>query len=223
MGPTPGRARWIEVAVLAFAALMLAVGGWAAAAAVGRQHVLAAFTTDLAGRSAAQRTNIALSVARLDGVVVPRGAAFSFNEVVGQRLLEQGYEKAPAFEGGGVSMVAGGGVCQVSSTVYNAALLAGMRILERSPHVSAVRSVGRGRDAAVLYGKWDLRWSNPYPFTVCVRGRVQGDRLVVEILGARPRPVTVSVTEDVARTGTAQTWRRVGARTELISEDRYLP
>lgn len=214
------------VLVLALAALLLLGGGWIAAARAGRECVLAAFTTDLSNRSEAQRVNIRRALARLDGRVIVAGGSFSFNDAVGQRLLEEGYVPAPAYERGGVADVPGGGICQLSSTLYNAVLLAGMRIDERSPHLRAVRSVGPGRDATVLFGKWDLRWTNPHPFAVRLRGNAAGERLVVEIRGSRPLPDPVSV--EVERVAAAdglrvQTWRRTGGRVEMVAEDRYLP
>lgn len=213
---------------LGLMSLLLLVGAFAAAEMAGRAHVLAAFTTDLSGRSQAQRTNIRAAAARLDGVTVPAGHTFSFNDVVGRRVLEQGYERAPAFEQGGVADVAGGGICQVSSTVYNAALLAGMRIVERSPHMRPVQSVGPGRDATVLYGKWDLRFVNSSDAAVRLRARVVGERLIVEVVGARPLQSAMKLTvERVASAGApgglrVRTWRTCDGKRECISEDTYL-
>lgn len=210
--------------VLALAAFLLLAGGWAASARLGRRYVLASFTTDLSERSPAQRHNILTAMARIDGTVLVPGAAFSFNRTVGPRCFQDGYDAAPAMQHGGIVDTAGGGICQLSSTLYNAALLAGLSILERSPHAETIYSVGPGRDATVLYGKWDLRFADPYRFTVELRLHAAGDRLVASVLGTHPRPCPVEVS--VERLGgpgvCVQTWRRIGSRSELISEDRYL-
>lgn len=205
-------------------ALALVAGSVAAARWIAAEHVLAAFTTDLANRSDAQRANIVTALARIDGGIVMPGASFSFNQTVGRRCLEEGYERAPGYVDNRVADTTGGGICQLSSTVYNAALLAGLRIDERAPHARRVRSVGLGRDATVVYGRCDLRFTNPYMFPVKLRARAVGERLVVEVTGSRPLPAPVSVRVEEARAAggvEARTWRRVGDREEMVSADVY--
>ena len=215
------RAAW----VMALAGMVLLGAVVAGLARLGREVVLASFTTGVAGRSEAQRNNIALGVARLDGVIVPSRAVFSFNEAVGARVLEAGYERAPALTFRGVRDTPGGGICQLSSTLYNAALLAGLDIIERWPHLRPVASVGPGRDATVEHGRFDLRVRNPHPFAVRLAGRLEGERLVVEIRGGTPlpRPISVRVecSSEMGRLVRVCTWRRVGEREERMSSDLY--
>lgn len=211
-------------------ALALVLGAAASARWIGTQVALASFTTDLADRSPAQRANIETAAARIDGRVVLPGETFSFNQAVGRRCLERGYEKAPGYAAGGVADTTGGGICQLSSTVYNAALLAGLRIVERVPHARGVRSVGLGRDAAVVYDRQDLRFTNPFAFAVRLCARATADRLVVEVVAPRSTHETVARHAEVeVRVETtrgpsgicARTWRSIGGRDELVSTDTY--
>lgn len=219
------RARLVVVAGGLLAALLLIAGGIAAARWAGAETVLASFTTDLENRNESQRNNILLAARRLDGVVLPPGAVFSFNGSVGQRLIEAGYERAASYQAGAVEDTSGGGICQLSSTVYNAALLAGMRIVERAPHEARVLSVGPGRDATVVYGHCDLRFANPYPYTVRLRAREVSERLVVELIGAGalPAPIEVRVEHMKSVQGIkTRTWRKIAGVEQLVSTDTYL-
>lgn len=214
----------LPLAVILVSAVLFTAGGAAAIRWAAAESVVASFTTDLENRNDAQRTNILLAAARIDGTVLPRGAQFSFNQTVGARLVEDGYEKAATYQGDGVSDTSGGGICQLSSTVYNAALLAGLNIMERAPHVERVLSVGPGRDATVVYGRCDLRFVNPHPFPVRLQTREVGERLVVEVLAAQPlpRPVEVRIERLPSVDGIhVRTWRRIGTVETLVSEDAY--
>lgn len=205
--------------------LSLIVGAAFATRWAGTDYVLASFTTDLENRNDAQRSNILLAASHIDGKIVPAKSLFSFNETVGQRLVEDGYEKAASYQGDGVADTPGGGICQLSSTLYNAALLAGLRVVERAPHVARVLSVGAGRDATVVYGRCDLRFANPYAFPIRLQARAEGQRLVVEVLGSRPLPSPVSVrVERVASVDgvRVQTWRRMNGVETLLSQDHYV-
>lgn len=130
--------------------------------------------------------NIRLSTATINNTIVVPDAIFSFNEVVGPRTMERGYQMAPVLMGGRRGMAPGGGVCQVSTTLYNAALEAGMEILERHPHSLIVRYVPVGRDASVLYGYADMKWRNTLRDPVIVKGGVSGGSLYFMIVGRKP-------------------------------------
>jgi vancomycin resistance protein YoaR len=211
-------------ALLGVCAVLLVASAVMAARWAGTEGVVAAFTTDLADRSPVQRENIVIAAARLDGALIRPGETFSFNGRVGQRLIDEGYRKAPTYVEGGVADTPGGGICQLSSTVYNAALRAGLRIVERSAHASKVFSVGPGLDATVAYGHCDLRFANPYPWPVRLRARTVGERLVVEVLAAHPLPASVEVRverQDLPHSTRTITWRRTGGVEEEVSEDVY--
>jgi vancomycin resistance protein YoaR len=103
--------------------------------------------------------------------------------------VDEGYVKAPVSYDGELIRAFGGGVCQTSTTLYNAALLAGLPIVERHAHVFAPSYVPPGRDAAVAQYDIDLRFQNPYPWPIRIQARANGDRLEVRVLG-RGRPLT---------------------------------
>ncbi|MEC8024724.1 MAG: VanW family protein [Myxococcota bacterium] len=125
--------------------------------------------------------NLRLAARLVDGVVVASGERFSFNHEVGRRTLERGFRVAPvlAFEGKRPAM--GGGICQVSTTIYNAALYADLRILHRYPHSRPIRYVPLGRDATVSWGSKDLTFENPHPHPIRLSASTQHGRLVVTI------------------------------------------
>lgn len=203
------------------------------------------YTTSLEGRSSSQRHNSLLSLKRLVGATIEPGGTFSFNARVGTFSRDQGYRKAPVSYNGQLIDSWGGGVCQTSTTLYNAALLSGMEILERSRHRFAPGYVPPGRDAAVAYSSIDLKFRNPHSFPVRIVGEIKGDRLSVTIIGsqalaAKPRivevvrepqnPVTYTIGNAgprarVRNTGKAgfqvTVYRLTGNDRELISSDSY--
>lgn len=207
--------------------------------------VLAAYSTSLVGRTYAQRHNALLSVEKLQHVTVAPGAVFSFNGAVGSWSRDQGYRRAPVSYNGTLIADWGGGVCQTSTTLYNAALLAGMKIVERNKHEFSPGYAPPGRDAAVAYDDIDLRFRNPLPYAVTIEGKIDRDRLVFSILGAKPLPVKPEVVSEIKDVTEPQifrlrgdggthfikntgkpgcevwTYRITGDERELISTDSY--
>jgi vancomycin resistance protein YoaR len=148
---------------------------------------IAGYATTLQGRTRSQRHNARLAAQAIDGKVIAPGATFSFNQSVKSWSADQGYVKAPVSFDGELVPAFGGGVCQTSTTLYNAALLAGLPIRERHPHVFAPTYIAPGRDAAVAYPNVDLRFANSYPWPLRIRAQARGDRLDVRLLG-KERP-----------------------------------
>ncbi len=146
------------------------------------EEAIASYTTSFAGRTPSQIENSLRAAKALDGVVVPPRAAFSFNSRVGPWTADRGYRRAPVSYDGELTVASGGGVCQVSTTLYGAALLGGMEILERHRHFWPVGYARPGTDAAVAFPSTDLRFRNPLPAPVRVRARQSGQRLIVELL-----------------------------------------
>ena len=105
------------------------------------------------------------------------GAEFSFNTTVGERTREKGYEEAKVLIDGKRDYAVGGGICQISSTLYNAAERAGMEILERHDHTNEVHYVEIGRDAAVAFGAQDFRFRNPFSHAVQISITVDGGKV----------------------------------------------
>jgi vancomycin resistance protein YoaR len=142
---------------------------------------LVEFATSLEGRTPGQRHNATLAAKRVHGATLAPNAEWSFNQTIGQWVRSEGYVRAPVSYGGVLVPAWGGGVCQTSTTLYNAALLAGLEVLERHPHTIAPSYIAPGRDAAVAQGIADLKLRNPYPFPCRIECFIRGDKLVCRI------------------------------------------
>ncbi len=128
-------------------------------------------------------SNICLAAASINNTLVWPGQVFSFNETVGPRTPERGYQPAPIILMGTTDLDYGGGVCQVASTIYNAALKAGMKVIERHRHTKDVGYVPEGKDAAVTYNDLDLKFSNNYRGPLIIKSGTSRGRIWVEIKG----------------------------------------
>lgn len=169
--------------------------------------VLGAYTTQYNQGDAKRSHNIALAASSLDGQLVGPGSSLSYNQVVGERTAARGYQLAHVYEEGEVRDGIGGGVCQVSSTLYNAALLAGLNVRERHPHMMPVAYVPTGRDATVDFGsKLDLVIANPLPRSVYLVTYAGGGSITCAFLGAEEdRPESVIIERTDATTTPYQT------------------
>ena len=148
-----------------------------------KQIELAGFATSVEKRSPAQRYNAEKAAKALNGKRVEPGAIFSFNNTVKSWSWDQGYVKAPVSFDGELIKAYGGGVCQTSTTLYNAVLLAGLEIVERHPHVFAPRYVPAGRDAAVAQSSIDMRFRNSLSTPITIYSEIKGDRIQIRLMG----------------------------------------
>lgn len=146
--------------------------------------------------------NIYLAAKRLDHVFIPPGETISFNELVGPRTHHRGFRVARVLVRGQFTRDFGGGVCQVSSTLYNAALRAGMKIVRRHRHSRPIGYLPPGLDATVDFGKLDLRLQNPFPTPLYLRTFVQGGRLTILVMGKRQAGVEYRLVRRTERFGT---------------------
>lgn len=185
-----------EIAAIAAAAVV-------AALLITRVHpapqddVLASYSTDLSQRTPHQRYNARRAAAAVDGVVVKPGTTFSFDGILHGWTADQGFMKAPVSYDGTLVDDYGGGVCETSTTIYNAALLAGLPIVERHAHSFSPSYAPPGRDAAVAYPSADLRFTNPYPWPITLHVRPWADRLVCRIQALHPPPSTVRLRAEI--------------------------
>lgn len=175
---------WVSIGVIG---LSIALATTLAAQPTG-EVIVAQFSTTLVGRTPNQKHNARLALAKLNGAEIPAGKEFSFNRRVGSWSRDTGYRRAPVSYNGTLIDAWGGGVCQTSTTLYNAALLAGLTIEERHPHHFAPSYCPPGRDAAVAFSGVDLRVKNIHKTKLMVRGRIEGDRLVVSLVADRKLP-----------------------------------
>jgi len=203
------------------------------------------YSTSLVGRTPNQLHNAELASKHLNGKKVNPGAEFSFNKTLLGWDAGRGYRKAPVSYNGTLVDSWGGGVCQTSTTLYNAALSAGLTITQRNTHRFAPSYVPPGRDAAVAYESIDLTFKNPYNFPVVILAERQGERIVCRIMATQKPsdlPVIETRIEDRKSKGTwylrdqgegykvrnsgkdgftVQTYRRYGTRREWVSSDFY--
>ncbi len=151
----------------------------------GIDGLLASFATTYDSDDENRARNIKLAMNGLNGTLIKSGETYSFNDRVGLRSPERGYLKAPTLTNKGIVMDWGGGVCQVSSTLYNAALLSGFKIVERSPHYQPPGYVPIGLDATVADGQIDLKFQNLSPNPAYIKSVLSSGKLEVRIYGKR--------------------------------------
>jgi vancomycin resistance protein YoaR len=146
-------------------------------------ELISTFTTHFSTGQVNRATNIRVGASLIDGTVVPPGAVFSVNQTTGRRTPEKGFQVAPVFSGQEVIFGVGGGVCQISTTIYNAVLEAGLKVVERHQHSMPVHYVPWGRDATISYGAADFRFQNDSGGPLIVRTTVDGGYLTCSLLG----------------------------------------
>jgi vancomycin resistance protein YoaR len=148
----------------------------------------------------ARSTNIALAVNAINNHVVFPGESFSFNKVVGKRTVEKGYMKAPEIVKGEMIEGIGGGICQVSSTLFNAVDSSGVKIVERYSHSKKVPYVPPGRDATVSWYGPDFTFLNNYNQPILIRAKASHGRVIImlfssEAINFTPKAVPYAATE----------------------------
>ena len=129
--------------------------------------------------------NLKLACSAINGTVINPGETFSFNSVVGERTAAKGYQKATVYVGSDSVEETGGGICQVASTVYDAALYADLEITERAPHTFFVTYVSGGLDATVYWGSQDFCFRNNTDYPIRVDAWVSGGYVTISIYGTK--------------------------------------
>lgn len=150
------------------------------AAAKEKYKTISTFTTNSTANSK-RNTNLKLACQAINGKVLQPGEEFSFNNVVGQRTEEKGYQAAAAYSNGEVVQEIGGGVCQVSTTLYNAVLRAGLKTTTRRAHTYEPSYVTPGMDATVSYGGPDYKFVNNSSTAIGIRASYENQVVTVSI------------------------------------------
>lgn len=161
---------------------------------------LASFTTRFDGSNVNRSSNIRLAANYLSGTVLASGKTLSFNDIVGARVTSRGFLPAKIIENGEFTDGVGGGVCQVSTTLYNAALLSGLKIEEYHPHTLAVGYVPPSRDAMVSGDYYDLKICNTDDSPVYIRALTGKNSVTFEVYGKKgdaEYSLSSSVTENI--------------------------
>ncbi len=151
--------------------------------------------------------NVQLVARLIDGKLIAPGATFSFNQATGARTADKGFREAPVIINGEVTSGLGGGVCQVSTTVFNAAYEAGLKITERTNHALYISHYPQGRDATVNYPDVDLKFVNDTPHWLLLRTYVGSYSLDVDLYGAPLNRRVVTDTRPLVTTGPAPVQR----------------
>lgn len=152
-----------------------------------------AVSTHFSERERNRSHNIRKAAESINGIVLLPGDEFSYNKAVGPRTLKEGFRRAPVIVKGELVPGDGGGVCQVSTTVYMAALQAGLQIVQRSHHAFPIHYAPPGLDATVVYGEIDLRFRNNTPSPIALITEAKSGKMTVRVLGssAYKRKVTI--------------------------------
>jgi len=143
------------------------------------------FSTGFYSSSAERKNNIQVALKALDGLVIEEGEVFSFNEITGERNEKSGYKEAKIISGGTFVSGLGGGVCQVSTTLYNACLLSGLEIIESHNHSLPVSYVEPSFDAMVSFGSSDLKVRNNSGGKIIITTSSENDICKVKIFGLK--------------------------------------
>ena len=143
---------------------------------------LVTFTTETTDNDK-RNTNVRLAAEALNGTIVQPGEEFSFNSVVGQRTAEKGYQEAAAYNSGAVVQELGGGVCQISSTLYRVVFQSGMEVTFRRSHTFEPNYVTPGQDAAISWEQPDFRFVNTSDKPIGILASYADRKATVSIFG----------------------------------------
>ena len=148
-----------------------------------QEEVISAFSTKVYSKDANRQNNIKLACSELNGTIVPNGSTFSFCKTVGQSTPQKGYTEADIFdEDGNKKKGIGGGKCQISTTLYNAVLnVPNLIVTERHEHSNKVPYIQDGKDAAVNYGTYDLKFENRTGFDIKINADSTSDAVNISI------------------------------------------
>ena len=214
----------------------------------GVKELISSYSTEFNPRQEKRSANLKLAVNNIDHTLLSPEGIFSFNKTAGPYTADRGFQSAPVYRAGTVTTGIGGGVCQVSSTLYNAVLLAGLETVERYSHSLPVWYVPLARDAAVSYGNVDLRFKNSLGNHIYIRMNVDTEKGLIEtrVFGTKETEVTVDskiekwidppveekevedleekkVVEDGQQGYEAISWRYLDGEYEFLSRDYYSP
>ncbi len=168
------------------------------------QDTLSTYST-LSGGNAAWNANLKLLCDLLNGTIVKSGDEFSFNQLVGEPTIKDGYFAVNTYVGKSYREVVGGGVSQVASTLYNCVLMADMEVLERHTHSYAPGFVSPGFDAEVYYGQLDFRFRNNTEQPIRIDATLVGNKVTITLIGTDKRDYTVEITYKVDKIKDAST------------------
>lgn len=145
--------------------------------------LLSEFSTNYYAGNYNRTTNLILAADKINGTVLMPGEEFSYNKVVGERTIAAGYKEAPIYVEGRVEDGLGGGICQITTTLYNAVVYANLEVTERTNHQFVPSYIGAGKDATVVYGAIDFKFKNNRDYPIKIICSVEGGVANFKILG----------------------------------------
>ena len=149
------------------------------------KFVIASFSSSVADQTENVKRNISIACSKIDGSIIYSKSIFSFNEIVGEGSAQNGFVNGGVLYHDKVILEPGGGLCQVSSTLFNALLMAGTKIIERHRHYQPVTYVPLGLDATIMYGKKNLRMKNRYNQKLFIKASINDKSLIIKILAEK--------------------------------------
>ncbi len=193
--------------------------------------LLSTYSTKYSAGNTGRTTNLQLAASKINGTVLMPGETFSYNQVVGARTIAAGYKEAPIYVSGQVVDGLGGGICQITSTLYNAVLYANLQIVERSNHQFVPSYVTASRDATVVYGSIDFKFKNNRDYPIKLVCSVSGGLATFQIFGLKSNneydvEIYSRVTGSSSNSTYSEAYRILKqngqvVKNELLSKDTY--
>lgn len=147
--------------------------------------LLATFSTNYQASNVNRTTNLKLAAGKINGTVLLPNEEFSYNKVVGERTIAAGYKEAATFSNGQVVNGLGGGICQISSTLYDAVVMANLNVTTRRNHQFVTSYLPAGKDATVVWGSQDFKFVNTRKYPVRIVATVEGGVATIQIWGIK--------------------------------------
>lgn len=193
--------------------------------------LLSTYSTKYSVRDRDRTTNLQLAASKINGTVLMPGETFSYNKVVGERTIAAGYKEAPIYLNGQVVDGLGGGICQITSTLYNAVLYSNLEIVERSNHQFIPSYVTASRDATVVYGSIDFKFKNNRDYPIKLLCSVSNGIAKFDIYGLKSNneyevEISSYITGSSSNSIYSEAYRILKqngqvVKTELLSKDTY--
>ena len=180
---------------------------------------MSAYTTYFNQNEGGRCENIAIAASLIDGITIQPYGEFSFNATVGRRTAESGFQQAKIIVNGEYVLGVGGGVCQVSTTLYNAALKSGLQITEFHPHSLRVGYVAPSRDAMVS-SQSDLKIFNPHAHAVCLSAKAEKGSIQITFYGKKLAERYELVSQTLAKTPPPAPIVKEGKKEEILRAEK---
>lgn len=148
-----------------------------------KEDMISSFTTKIYSKDSARQNNISITCASLNDTIIPNDSTFSFCNTVGKATSDKGYQEADIFDNqGNKKKGLGGGNCQVSTTLYNAVLkVSNLSVVEKHEHSNKVPYIETGKDAAVAYGSYDLKFKNETGHDIKIKAEANENNITITL------------------------------------------